>query len=160
MSQCKFIKVCDLTWEELTPTHDSACQYCNVCAQHVFLSHTNADFELHSSLRHCVAMAEDHELSESIGMMGDTAHLIDWMRLPDFAVYITVPSPISTTQNAYLHQMLSKCIDANTLSLILSGERVYLFDLDTAPALVLVEKMKPFSIEIELIPNATNEPSF
>lgn len=159
MNQCELIKVCDLTWEDLIPTHDPTCQYCNTCAQQVFLSHTKADFELLSSLRHCIALAENHEFSQDFGKMGEPKTLY-WMNKADFAVYLTVPSPISATQKTHIQQMLGKCIDANTLALILSGERVYLFDLDTAPAWVLVEKMKPFHIQVELTPNATNKPTF
>lgn len=153
MSECEFIKMCDLSWEDLVPTGDAQCRYCTVCKQQVFMSHTEANTEMHSTLKHCIAIADDHDTMHRVGLIGETAAKMDWMRKLDYSIFLSSTAEKSTEKADFLQLILGKCVEQAVIESILVGERVYLFDLDREPALEFVKMMAASGFHAELIEN-------
>ena len=148
---CDFIKICDLSWEDLEQTSHGDCRYCNRCNQNVLMSYNKADMQLYTHLRHCIAIEKNHELDHRIGVMGQSLDDMDWMTPFDYHVYLSLVAVQTAEHQTFLNLILGSCLEQPTIDGILAGRRMYLFDLDKAPALVFAELMQQRGFHVELI---------
>lgn len=153
MSICEFIKVCDLMWEDMDNTKLSGVKYCSQCNQNVYPSHTADDMTMHSCLNHCISMSENHEVAEKIGVVGDTAVTIDWMKPVEFKIYIYLDGPRNEKKENYLNSVFGKKLSDNEIQAVLAGKKVFLIELDRGPAKELVTMVEHNGFKIELVPN-------
>ncbi len=151
MSKCDFIKICDLTWEDLKKTDCPSIKYCETCSQNVYESRTNADMEAHNCLNHCVFMAPGHECEQRAGTIGDTAAAFDWLVPPEFKLFIVIDGEPSEEKERYLLAVFGKKLSDIERSEVLSGNRVFLAeeDGDVAKEICLMVENKGFKIELE-----------
>lgn len=153
MKNCEFIQECSFTWEELKETKSSERKYCGQCKQNVFKSYTEADLQVHSALKHCIYISDEHEISSEIGKVGGSIEYMDWLEGYDYSIFISMNDGWSNDDKRFLHDFFDKKFSEIQIQSILNGEKLFLMEAYKEEAEELVNMVSDTKIKIELVQN-------